>query len=682
MARQGMARPSLRSAFGLHLAATTGLGLALLVLAVTHLRAEDLHAMGPGFWLVAVLLVAAEVRPVVASGSYDPEGVTLSSAFIFAILFHWGPAVALVMQAVTTAAGELAKHKAWWRVSFNVGQYVICLGVGAGVLWVFGDLGTPTDPMVFAAHDLSTMFLAWVAYFVTNLVLVGRILSLHRGTSFREEMLADFWYYAVTAFAVLVLSPVFVVVISTVWQMVPLLLLPLFLVYKTASISREKEHQSLHDGLTGLPNRKLLVEAVEEALQDSVESGRPLALCLLDLDRFKEVNDTLGHQSGDRLLEIAAARLTGTLRPGDVVARLGGDEFAVLLTEVESADAALEVACRMRAAVCEPYHLDGMLLEVAGSVVVAMHPAHGSEVEELLRSADVAMYQAKETRGGVELYSPERDVNTVHRLALLSELRRGIESGALVLHYQPKVALPSRSVVGVEALVRWERLDGRLAYPDEFLELAEQAGMMRQLTASVLDQALAQAARWWGAGWQLPVAVNVSVRDLTDAGFVDHLAEGLRRHRLPAEAVVLEITEHVLMADPTRSAAALDALAARGVRLSLDDFGTGYSSLVHLRRLPVSEIKVDRSFVSRMVDEPDDASIVRSIVDLGHALGLHVVAEGVEDEPTWTELCALGVDSAQGWLVSRGVPAAELTTWLEGHSATAEVAVDVAAVSG
>jgi EAL domain-containing protein (putative c-di-GMP-specific phosphodiesterase class I) len=324
----------------------------------------------------------------------------------------------------------------------------------------------------------------------------------------------------------------------------------------------------------------------------------------------------------------------------------------------------MDAANRLRAVIAEPFHLDGMLLQVDTSVGVSLFPEHGDAVPQLLRLADVAMYQAKREHTGVELYNPARDVHTLDRLGLLGELRRAIDQGELEMHYQPKVSLPGREVVGVEALVRWRHPERGLLFPDEFLDLAEQSGLMRPFTQEVLAQSLSRAAQWWHQGTPLQVSVNVNIRDLTDVGFVEGIRDLLAAHRLPASALQLEITERLLMADPGRMSQALEALGRLGVDLSLDDFGTGYSSLVHLKRLPVSEIKVDRSFVNRMTRDADDAAIVRSIVELGQAFGLRVVAEGVEDEATWQALDELGCDLVQGWLVSRALDGDDLLPWL------------------
>jgi diguanylate cyclase (GGDEF)-like protein len=639
-------------------------GVALCALSLSRLSGSDVVAMGAPFALIAGLLLLGELRPVVTS-SFDPQGVNISTAFVFAILVHWGPWPALLLQMAAMLLGEVARRRNIWRIAFNTGQYVVCLAVAWLAVSAVGGLhGSPEQPLAITAHHLPAMVMSWCVYFVVNLAVVSGAIALNEGTSFWDEFRDEIGYYAVTTFAVLALSPVVAVVAVASWQLIPLLLLPLFLVYKTASISREKDHAAMHDALTGLANRKLLVERMAEAGGESLRSGRPIALCLLDLDRFKEVNDTLGHHTGDRLLEIAAARLLRAVRPEDTVARLGGDEFAVLVREVGDAGRALETARRVRDVLSEPFHLDDMTLSVEASVGVAMYPTHCDDVTRLLQLADVAMYQAKEDRTGVELYRPERDVHTTDRLDLMGSVRRAIEQQELQMYFQPCVALPAGRPVGVEALVRWIHPERGMVMPDEFLALVEQTGLMRQLTQEVLAGSLSRAAEWWGGGLHLPVAVNVSVRDLTDVGFAEVVDGLLRKYRLPSRALKLEITEHVLMADPARMTYALEALGRVGVELSLDDFGTGYSSLVHLKRLPVSEIKVDRSFVQRMTSDLDDGAIVRSIVDLGHALGLRVVAEGVETPDTWLALQEMHCDAAQGYLMSRPVPGAEITGWL------------------
>ena len=351
------------------------------------------------------------------------------------------------------------------------------------------------------------------------------------------------------------------------------------------------------------------------------------------------------------------------MRPGDVVARLGGDEFAVLLpgTGAEGADV---VARRLREAVCQPIVLDGLHVDVDASIGVAVAPQHGDALDALLQHADVAMYLAKGSGSGVEQYDAAQDSHSPLRLGMLAELRRALAGGELEVHYQPQAELLSGRITGVEALVRWRHPERGLVPPDEFVPLAESSGLVEQLTAYVLDAAVAQAAAWRAQGLELTVAVNVSVRDLSGSALADVVADALTRWGLPAGRLRLEVTEGSLFDGSHRATATMRRLDELGVSLALDDFGTGWSSLGHLRRLPVQEIKVDRTFVARMCSDARDAAIVRSVVDLAVGLGMRVVAEGVEDASTWEALLEMGCDEAQGWLLSRAEPADRLTPWL------------------
>jgi len=350
-----------------------------------------------------------------------------------------------------------------------------------------------------------------------------------------------------------------------------------------------------------------------------------------------------------------------------MVARLGGDEYAILLDPVRSSDAAVEVAQRVRQALTRPFHVEGMLFELEASIGVAVSPEHGEDVDPIVRRADVAMYLAKEERTGVEVYVADRDRNSASRLALLGGLRNALENGELRVHYQPKVSLSSGDVVGVEALVRWHHPQRGLVMPDEFIPMAEHSGLMAPLTEHVIDESLSQVSRWRMGGLQVPVAVNVSMRDLHGRDLVAVVAGALERHDLPASMLVLELTERVLTRDSGEVNATLNSLRRLGVAASLDDFGTGYSSMVLLKKLPIAEIKIDRSFVSRLTADPGDVTIVASIIDLAHGLGMTAVAEGVESEEVWDLLRGLGCDACQGWYVSRPLDAENATAWLLRH---------------
>ncbi|MFW3171432.1 putative bifunctional diguanylate cyclase/phosphodiesterase [Geodermatophilus sp. CPCC 206100] len=432
---------------------------------------------------------------------------------------------------------------------------------------------------------------------------------------------------------------------------------------ETVAQAEQNRQQALHDALTGLPNRTLLRQRGEVAL--SADGGAAAALMLIDLDRFKEINDTLGHAYGDLVLQAVAGRLRDTVRGTDTVARLGGDEFAILLPTVDGPDAALELARRALAALEAPIEADGVHLDVDGSIGIALSGAHGTDVETLLQNADIAMYAAKDRSLGVCVYDSALNDHSPERLGLLGELRRAIDNGELVLHFQPKVAVPGEQVCGVEALVRWQHPERGLIPPALFIPVAERTPLIRPLTRYVLDAALEQCARWQAGGLELHVAVNVSARNLLDERFVDDVLEVLARRQVPASWLELEVTESAIMADPARAQRILARLAEVGITLSIDDFGAGYTSLAHLKDLPVHQLKIDRSFVAHMAADRSNALIVRSVVELGHNLGLTTVAEGVEDRGTWERLGELGCDVAQGYFLCRPLPAEELALWFD-----------------
>jgi diguanylate cyclase (GGDEF)-like protein len=424
--------------------------------------------------------------------------------------------------------------------------------------------------------------------------------------------------------------------------------------------------EALTDELTGLGNRRALLRELKATC--GPHAGRA-ALLLCDLDGFKEFNDTLGHEAGDELLREAAERIARAVGNGGRVARLGGDEFAVLAPGADAAEA-LVLAEVLRRELSAPLPVAGIEVRVEASVGVALAPLHTSHAQGLLRRADVAMYEAKGARTGVELYHPERDLHSRERLVLAGELRTAVDAGELEVHFQPKIDIATGRAVGAEALVRWPHPSRGLLYPDAFLAAAEQAGLMRQLTLVVLDRALAACGRWTAAGRELGVAVNLSASNLLDASLPHEVAALLGRHGVAARQLTLEVTEGTILANPRRSGEVLAAVRALGVTVSLDDFGTGHSSLTHVKRLPVDELKIDRSFVADLAGDPTDRAIVASIVRLAHSLGLRVTAEGVEDEAALGVLRSEGCDLAQGWLFSRALTEAALGEWLNARALT------------
>ncbi|MFD0541307.1 putative bifunctional diguanylate cyclase/phosphodiesterase [Actinomadura luteofluorescens] len=663
------------------------LGVAAGVAAFSGLTRADLDALAgtPVFWILACFIIFGELRPIITPGSTENNGATTSTTFSFAALLYAGLPIAAALQAAAVITCGIFRGRSPHRIAFNVAQYTLSLAAAQLVLALSGDLATPSHLWVPHGSDLPAIALAGAVYFACNDTLVGAAVALHARVSLVKALRWDLAYQVLVHLALLGLAPLMVIAMDRSAVFVPLIVLPFIAVYLNASVSVRREHQALHDGLTGLPNRKLLIVRTEEALAEARGADRRLpraaglgarrrkaaeppdqraGLFLLDLDRFKEVNDTLGHPTGDRLLQLVAHRLTHSVRPGDLVARLGGDEFAVLLPTVRDEAAAREVAARLRAALSEPVRLDGMSFDLEASVGIALFPDHAPDFELLLQRADVAMYNAKEARTGVETYSPGKDRNSPARLSMLGDLRRALDRSELELFYQPKIALRDGHLVGMEALLRWRHPDQGLLEPEAFLSVAEQTYLMRSITHYVVQAALAQTAAWWRADMPVQVAVNASGRDLLDTGLTEVIEEGLLARGLPAAALQLEITERILMNEPAYASDTVSALAELGIPLSLDDFGTGYSSLVRLKRLPVEEIKIDSSFVRRLADSPDDAVIVRSIVDLVRTLGLRSVAEGVEDPATAERLREMGCDAAQGWHFCRPMDAATATDWL------------------
>ena len=457
-----------------------------------------------------------------------------------------------------------------------------------------------------------------------------------------------------------------------IWSSVALgflvLYVSLFVVVRNASrrLVRQSDalaHQALHDALTDLPNRALLHDRLQQALRIAQRDQSTVALLLLDLDRFKEINDTFGHHHGVQLLQQVGLRLGATLRDSDTVARLGGDEFAMLLPATDERGA-LRVAGKLVQALDQPFVVEGYSVAAGASIGIALAPEHGHDATTLLRRADVAMYVAKRAGSGYAIYAPEQDEYSPSRLALIGELRQAIEQDQLLLYYQPKVDLATGQLDGVEALVRWQHPQRGVVPPDEFIPLAEHTGLIAPLSRWVLATALRQCRSWRDAGLEMRVAVNLSARLLHDEHLVATIGELLQTWDVLPSQLTVEITESAVMVDPGRALALLTRLHQTGVRIAIDDFGTGYSSLAYFKRLPIDEIKIDKSFVLDMSMHDGNATIARSIIDLGHNLGLSVVAEGVETRQIWDQLAAMHCDVGQGYYLSRPIAAADLTHWV------------------
>ncbi|MEV0727182.1 EAL domain-containing protein [Polymorphospora sp. NPDC050346] len=653
---------------------------------------SEIPALPVGFWLMAGLAVVCDARPFTPPGRRQSSAVFPSICFTFAIMLLWGEAPAIAVQAAAVVVASWRMRHTVWRTVFNIAQYALALTAAYTVIRL-----APGLPYVV------TVVAAAATWFAVKYGTVTVAIRLLTGGHWWRSVSHGLAFELLSTGSLLLLGPILASAARTNAALIPLVVVPLYAVYRMARLSTEHEQVGRLDPLTGLANRKALLGEVADRLPAHAERAarhaaeRHLALLVLDLDRFKHVNDALGHAVGDRLLVEVAGRLTAAVRPQDVVARLGGDEFAILSGRLADPAEATDLAARIVEVLAEPVPIDGLPLDVGGSIGVAVYPEHGEDFETLMRHADVAMYDAKHRGDAVAVYAPDSDHSSPERLSLLADLRRVLETtgpqhsgggpatgretatagragatagreaggaGEITMYYQPQIEIATGEVVGVEALLRWRHPRRGMVDPEELIRVAEQSAVMRLLTRRVVDDVVEQVAKWAAAGLPLRAALNVSVRDLHTGEIADQIDDRLTRYGVPPDRLQLEITEGALMADPRRVLATIARLDRIGVAIALDDFGTGYSSMQHLRRLPLSEVKVDRSFVLGMTGDADDAAIVRSIIELAGALGLRVVAEGVEDERTWRMLHEAGCHVAQGWFYARPMPADELAAWL------------------
>jgi diguanylate cyclase (GGDEF)-like protein len=438
------------------------------------------------------------------------------------------------------------------------------------------------------------------------------------------------------------------------------------------------EHQALHDSLTSLPNRVLLKDRVEQVIGSRSHADESCVLALIDLDRFKEINDTFGHHAGDDVLKQSATRIAGLLRKSDTVARLGGDEFALLLTDTKIPEA-IAVVERIVQEITRSFECEGHSISLGASVGLAGYPEDGENHEQLLKRADIAMYSAKSSGGGVKAYTPVMDEDYITGLTLISDLRMALEQGQFFAVYQPKMDIQTGELSGVESLIRWMHPQRGLVHPNDFIPLAERSGLIFQMTQWVLRESIRQVADWMKKGMQIPVAVNLSPKNLIEDGLHEAILGFLKEFDVPAKLLALEITENSVIDDPLRATEILNRLHDVGIEIAIDDFGTGNSSLAQLRRMPVSVIKVDQSFVQHMMKNTSDATIVKATINMAHDLGLKVVAEGVEDTRTLRQLRDLGCDIAQGFLLAKPMPASDFEAWLtnlsdkDGHALTKDM---------
>lgn len=648
-----------------------------LVIGAALVAARALPQLGEGslpagFWMMAGLAALLDLRPFTVAGRRDTMVAFPSVCLIFAILLAYGLGPAILAQTVTLLAAALTVRLGPFRAIWRLGQYIIAYGMAELVL-VAGHLHPFPVEDRLTVTNIAVVLVAAAVWFLFQFVTSTLGVWLRDGGSLGTWMNRTLAWESLATGGMLLLSPVLVAATAPLPLLVPLVVLPLYAVFRLGRLPEDVRTLSAVDPITGLANRGELLRVAARQVDkhaDLADQGEPasrLGLILFDLDRFQLINGVLGYQLGDRLLREVGQRLRAAAGPEDLVARVGGDEYAVLAPHLTGAADARAVAGRMQAALETPIRLDELPLDLSASIGVAVFPEHGQDIVTLLRHADAALHEAKRRTATVAVYRPEIDQDALRRLSLLADLRAALDApngGGLGLYYQPQVALDTGEVVGLEALLRWHHPERGPINPAELIEIAEQTAVMRVLTLRILNEVVEQVAKWYAAGARLRVSVNVSIRDLRTGEVAEQLIRHLRRHGLPVEAVQLEITEGALMADPRRVMATLAALERLRVAVSLDDFGTGYSSLQHLRRLPLSEVKIDRSFVTGMTEDPDDAAIVGMMVELGRAIGLRVVAEGVEDEPTWRRLAALGCHVGQGWFFARPMPPEQVLPWL------------------
>jgi diguanylate cyclase (GGDEF)-like protein len=597
---------------------------------------------------------------------------------------RFGPAPAALIGMLTMAIGWFRWREAPHYLRNNLvtfGWFPLASGLFFGAVTRLGHIGQ---------NEAAYYFLMLPTFAITLVVnfagVVGYQSYLDHSPFFPKlrEMFVPILPAELFSAVLTTIALYFVVQTGAIGIVVLLVTLAIFQYLVGELLTSQRRAEELHrkattDDLTGLANRQRFRTAVEEEIAASAgAAGARFALLLIDLDRFKEINDTLGHHYGDVLLRDLGPRLAACVGEGGMVARLGGDEFAVLPpARTDDPDALDRIALELIACVQEPVIVDHMTLEVGASIGISRFPRDGEDVHTLLRRADVAMYAAKDEHSSYQLYSAKLDPHSVRRLTVLTDFRRALESDEFVVHYQPIVDIGDSRPTGAEGLVRWQHPELGLLAPAHFIPIAEQSGLIGPLTRHVLDRAIHQCASWHRAGQDLTVAVNLSVRDLLDRDLPRHIERLLDEHGVRADALQLEVTESMIMSDPDRSLATVVRLRDLGIRVAVDDFGTGYSSLANLKRLPINQLKIDRSFISPLLKDESDLIIVRSTINLGHDLGLTVIAEGVEDELTLKRLAMLDCDLAQGYHLSRPLPADQFDDWI---SLAATPAVELAAV--
>jgi len=648
----------------LYLRLVTAAGAAVLV-GVLLTGAGDIGPLDAEFWVLAALVLLGELFPIQVHGQEGEE--TFSTPFAFAMLLVYGLPEVVVVQVVTTLVADLVRRRPIDRILFNIAQLTLSWVAAGAVFEALGGTGLGTAEGLHAS-DLSAIAGGALVFFVVNSTIVRTAEALLQAGGRRSRSASATWYSEAGRAATLFALGLPVAVVAENWlYLVPVLALPMAAVHIASRQASEMEHLALHDPMTSLPNRALFLQRIDQALEQASTAGHDIALMSLGLDRFQDVNDTLGRAQGDAVLREIASRLTRSVRMTDTVARVEGDRFGVLISSIARGADAAAAAEKLVEQLSGQIDVAGATLSVDATIGIARGPAQGDSAEQLLQRAEAAMYGAKRTQSRLEFFSSELEEEAPRRLVLVTALKRAIDDRSIRLHYQPKVELARGRVVGVEALARWtDPVLGQVG-PSTFVPLAERTGLAEPLTSLALEIAAADCRRWQEQGCFVPVAVNVSARVLVDPRLPDLVEDQRRAFGLADDAIEIEITESTLMGDHVQAREALSRLRAIGIRASIDDFGTGYSSLSYLRELPVHALKIDRSFITDLIDEPDSEAIVRSIIELARNLGLETVAEGVEDERVCERLTGLGCDYVQGFAIARPMPADAMLRWLRSY---------------
>jgi diguanylate cyclase (GGDEF)-like protein len=620
----------------------------------------------PAFWMLGALTLVGELLPIPVPRRHGLDKVTISTAFAFAVLLRFGPIPAIVVYVLSSVVACAVERMAAITIAFNAAQYALSMVAAAAVL----ELSGATAPIPLTGAELPVIAASAIVFFLANHAFASIGAALLMRLPVLSYLVDDFGFQAWTAGCLLTFAPSVLASLDASAALVPMSFVPMLAIYVGGRQAALNSHRAFHDQLTDLPNRVKLTEHLNAMIATTERDHSMVAVMIVDLDDFKAINDTLGHESGDAVLRDLSPRLKDAVGPSGMLARLGGDEFAVVLS-VESEAEAVEGAHRVLAALDRPTTIDMLALHVAGSIGIACCPQHGRTVRELLKHADIALYTAKGSDDAHAIYADEQDEYSLDRLALAAQLRRGLDRGEVIVHYQLKAPLTGAGVCGVEALARWNHPQLGQLGPDGFIPLAEHTGLIKQLTNRVLEAAVEQCDAWRRQGIEVRVSVNISTRCLLDHDLPSTIRFVLDRYKLPSRLLQLEITESRIVADVGRARAVLEDLRSTGVTIAIDDFGTGFSSLSQLQQLPVDEIKIDRSFVQNMETEESDAVLVGSIIELGRNLGLRVTAEGVESESIKRSLCGLGCDFAQGFHIGRPVAAAECWRQIEASNAAA-----------